>query len=131
MLYAHLTGERPYTREGIHELEPKEAFRVLMDLKRSGASPISDGKLLETGSGARMLVKLLRAATDADPAKRPGAKALFEKFCDLFGVEQGPLTSAQDYVYDDPLRVLPYRQTYFPAFSGSAATYQTPRVDVL
>ena len=130
VLYSHLTGERPYTRDGIYEAEPKEAFRQLMNLKQSGVSPISEGRLLEIGSGGRMLAKLLRAATEPDPAKRPNPKAVFEKFCDLFGAEPGDTRKLEGYVYDDPTRGLELRQTYFPRFGGTANRYHTPRVDV-
>ncbi|MBL4849740.1 MAG: protein kinase [Planctomycetes bacterium] len=122
VFYSHLTGDRPYEREGIYELEPREAFRQLMNLKDRGVSPISDGKLLEVGTGARMLVKLLRAATDADPAKRPNAQALFEKCCDVFGAKPGDQRSLEDYVYDDMKRGLALRQTYFPAFAGAPSS---------
>jgi serine/threonine protein kinase len=131
ILYTHLTGDRPHARDGIYEAEPKEALRQLLNLKQSGVTPISEGRLLEIGTGGRMLAKLLRAATEPDPAKRPNPNAVFEKFCDLFGAEPADTRDLEDYVYDDPTRGLALRQTYFPRFGGTANRYHTPRVDVL
>lgn len=125
--YQWISGCRPYQHIESEWRTAPDPLSALFKLKRAKRDPIDEQALRPIlGGNAQVVIDVIRAGCDPDPAKRSSTNRLFEMCKQLFELTHQTRPKGP-YAFDSPYNRVSYRQGLFSPISAANNLYRRAR----